>query len=178
MTIKDDFKVLIIGGGTGGMCSAITLGRLGANVDLIDIDTNWRPTGAGITITGATLRALKDIGVYDEVAAQGYVGEGIRVCTVEGEFIRDLETPIPAEAGVAGCGGITRPVLHNILSKLVLEVGTDVRLGTSVDKLEQDADGVDVTFSDGSMGRYDLVGGADGINARTREQIFPPAPKA
>lgn len=178
MTIKDDFKVLIIGGGTGGMCSAITLGRLGANVDLIDIDTNWRPTGAGITITGATLRALKDIGVYDEVAAQGYVGEGIRVCTVEGEFIRDLETPIPAEAGVAGCGGITRPVLHNILSKLVLEVGTDVRLGTSVDKLEQDADGVDVTFSDGSMGRYDLVVGADGINSRTREQIFPHAPKA
>ncbi|SDB87872.1 2-polyprenyl-6-methoxyphenol hydroxylase [Raineyella antarctica] len=178
MTIKDDFKVLIIGGGTGGMCSAITLGRLGAKVDLVDIAEDWRPLGAGITITGATLRALKDIGVYDEIAAQGYVGEGIRVLSVEGEFIREIPTPIPAEAGVAGCGGITRPVLHNILSRHVLEVGTDVRLGISVDRLEQDADGVDVTFSDGGTGRYDLVIGADGVSSRTREQIFPGAPKA
>lgn len=177
MTIPDTFKVLIIGGGTGGMCSAITVGRLGADVDLIDIDTNWRPTGAGITITGATLRALKDIGVYDEIAAQGYVGDGIRVCTVDGEFIREIATPIPAEAGVAGCGGITRPVLHSILSRHVREAGTDVRLGLSVDRLEQDGDGVQVTFSDGTSGRYDLVVGADGINSRTREQIFPEAPK-
>lgn len=178
MTIPGDFSVLIIGGGTGGMCSAITLGRLGAKVDLVDIAEDWRPLGAGITITGATLRALKDIGVYDEIVEQGYVGEGIRVCSVEGEFIREIPTPIPAEAGVAGCGGITRPALHNILSRHVLEVGADVRLGVSVERLEQDADGVDITFSDGSTGRYDLVIGADGVSSRTREQIFPGAPKA
>ncbi len=178
MTNYEGLKVLIIGGGTGGMCSAITLGRLGAQVELIDIAEDWRPLGAGITITGATLRALKQIGVYDEIAAQGYVGDGIRVCSVEGEFIREIPTPIPAEAGVAGCGGITRPVLHNILSEHVLEVGTKVRLGISVDTLEQDADGVDITFSDGSTGRYDLVVGADGVGSRTREQIFPGAPKA
>lgn len=177
-TDLSQLKALIIGGGTGGMCSAIQLRKIGVQVDLIDIDPNWRMIGAGITITGATLRALKHVGVYDEIAEHGYVGSGIRVHTVTGEFLRELETPIPAEAGVAGCGGIMRPTLHAILEKPVQKLGTDVRLGVSVDQLSQDADGVDVVFSDGTTGRYDLVIGADGIGSRTREQILPDAPKA
>ena len=42
-------RALIIGGGTAGMCSAIMLGRQGVECDLVDIDTTWRPSGAGIT---------------------------------------------------------------------------------------------------------------------------------
>ncbi len=171
-------RALIIGGGTAGMCSAIMLGRQGVECDLVDIDTTWRPSGAGITITGATLRALKEVGVYDEVAAQGYVGQGIQVCAVDGTPLKQLDTPVIADAGVAGSGGITRPTLHAILSARVLELGTQVRLGVSVDRITQDADGVDIVFSDGTTGRYDLVVGADGVNSRTRGQVFPDAPKA
>jgi 2-polyprenyl-6-methoxyphenol hydroxylase-like FAD-dependent oxidoreductase len=170
-------KALIVGAGIGGMSAAICLRRIGATVDLIDIDPNWRVYGAGITITGPTLRAFKQLGVYDEIAAAGYVGEGIRVCTVNGEFVRDLATPIDPSAGVAGCGGIMRPTLHKILSGATLASAATVRLGVSVDAMEQDADRVDVSFSDGTTGRYDIVVGADGIYSRTRDQIFPNAPK-
>ncbi len=41
----------------------------------------------------------------------------------------------------------------------------------SVDTLVQDPDGVDVTFSDGGSGRYDLVIGADGVRSATRGLI-------
>ena len=171
-------SALIVGAGIGGMSTAIALRRIGVDVELIDIDPHWKVTGAGITITGPTLRAFKALGAYDEIAARGYVGEGIRVCDMAGEHVRDLATPMPPEAGVAGCGGITRPVLHAILSARTLASGARVRLGVSVDRLEQDAGGVDVTFSDGATGRYDVVVGADGIASRTRGQIFPHAPRA
>lgn len=169
-------EVLVIGAGIAGMAATIALRRIGVAVDLIDIDPDWKVTGAGLTITGPTLRAFRQLGVYDEVAARGYVGEGIRVCTVDGEPVKDVPTPMPPEAGVCGSGGIARPVLHTILSSRMTGGGVRPRLGVAVEQIDQDAGGVDVLFSDGTTGRYDLVVGADGIYSRTRDQIFPGAP--
>ena len=177
MASKQVERVLIVGAGIAGMAAAITLRRAGVAVDLIDIGADWTVTGAGLTITGPTLRAFRQLGVYDEIAAQGYAGEGIRVCGVDGEPVRDIPTPIPPEAGVCGSGGIARPVLYGILSSRVLAAGVRPRFGTAVEKLAHDGDGVDVTFSDGTTGRYGMVVGADGIYSRTREQMFPDAPR-
>jgi 2-polyprenyl-6-methoxyphenol hydroxylase-like FAD-dependent oxidoreductase len=176
MTSKQMSRALIIGAGIAGMSATIALRRKGVEVDLIDIDPDWKATGAGLTITGPTLRAFRQLGVYDEVAAQGYVGEGIRVCGVDGEPIRDLPTPMPPDAGVCGSGGISRPLLHRILYSWMLAGGAHPRLGVAVERIAQDREGVDVAFSDGTPGRYDLVVGADGIFSRTRDQIFPDAP--
>jgi 2-polyprenyl-6-methoxyphenol hydroxylase-like FAD-dependent oxidoreductase len=169
-------RVLVVGAGIAGMSATIALRRTGVAVDLIDLDADWKVTGAGLTITGPTLRAFRQLGVYDEVAAQGYVGEGIRVCRVDGVPIRDIPTPMPPEAGVHGSGGIARTVLHRILSARVSAAGVRPRLGVAVERISQDPGGVDVGFSDGATDRYDLVVGADGIRSRTRDQIFPAAP--
>jgi 2-polyprenyl-6-methoxyphenol hydroxylase-like FAD-dependent oxidoreductase len=177
MTSQHTGHVLIVGAGIAGMSATIALRRTGAAVDLIDIEPDWTVVGAGLTITGPTLRALRQLGVYDEVAAQGYVGEGIRVCAVDGTHLRDIPTPMPPQAGVRGSGGIGRPVLYRILSARVLASGVRPRFGMSVTRIAQDAAGVDVTFSDGTTGRYDMVIGADGIYSRTRRQVFPGAPQ-
>jgi 2-polyprenyl-6-methoxyphenol hydroxylase-like FAD-dependent oxidoreductase len=55
----------------------------------------------------------------------------------------------------------------------VKELGTSVRLGITVSALENDGEGVDVTFSDDSTGRYDLVIGADSVNSQVRNLAFP-----
>jgi 2-polyprenyl-6-methoxyphenol hydroxylase-like FAD-dependent oxidoreductase len=170
-------KVLVVGGGVGGLCTTIALSRSGVLVDLIDINPDWGALGAGITITGPTLRALKQIGVYDEVVSQAYVGEGIQVCSPDGEPIRRLPTPMPEEAGVYSSGGIMRPTLHKILAAEVMALGASVRTGLTVDALDQDDKGVTVAFSDGSSGRYDFVVGSDGLNSRVRHLILPDAPE-
>ena len=51
-----------------------------------------------------------------------------------------------------------------------------MRLGVSVEAFEQDAGGVEVSFSDGSKGRFALVVGSDGINSALRKLVFPDAP--
>jgi 2-polyprenyl-6-methoxyphenol hydroxylase-like FAD-dependent oxidoreductase len=157
MTASQPLNVLIVGGGVGGLSAAITLRRIGAEVDFIDIDPNWGALGAGITITGPSLRALRELGVLDEFMAQAYTGEGIRVCDTQGRTLKLLDTPMPAEAGVPGSGGIARPVLHGLLHRKLIEGGTQMRLGLTVEALKAVGDRVEVTFSDGSQGVYDLV---------------------
>lgn len=171
-------KALIIGAGTAGMASAITLSRIGVDIDLIDINPNWGALGAGLTITGPTLRALKQLGVYDEVTERAYVGEGIQVCDPQGNKLRVLPTPMLEDADTAGSGGIMRPTMHSIMHKYVQDAGIEMRLGLTVDDLTQDEDSVTVTFSDGTIGHYDFVLGADGVLSKTRQLLFPDAPKA
>ncbi|MCO6056730.1 FAD-dependent oxidoreductase [Pseudomonas sp. MOB-449] len=170
-------KVLIVGAGTAGMSAAITLRRIGMDIDMIDVNPNWGALGAGLTITGPTLRALHQLGVYQDMVDEAYVGEGIQVCNTQGEPLRKLATPMPADSPTESSGGIMRPTLHGILARHVRAGGTPIRLGLSVEALEQDEHGVDVTFSDGSRGRYDIVLGSDGVFSRVRGLLFADAPK-
>ncbi|SDY20499.1 FAD-dependent monooxygenase [Acinetobacter kyonggiensis] len=171
-------KALIIGAGTAGMASAITLSRIGIDIDLIDINPNWGALGAGLTITGPTLRALKQLGVYDEVTEQAYVGDGIQVCDPQGNPLRILPTPMLEGSDTAGSGGIMRPTMHSIMHKYVKDAGIQMRLGLTAEVFDQDDTGVTVTFSDGTQGRYDFVLGSDGVLSKTRQLLFPDAPKA
>ena len=166
-------RALVVGGGIGGMSTAIQLGRQGVAVDLIDSDPDWRVYGAGITITGPTLRAFRTLGVLDEVARQGFCSQGIRVFTWDGAPIGEVPQP-PLEEGIPSQGGVLRPLLHKILSELTLSGGANVRLGLTIDAVDETGQ---VRFSDGGEGRYDLVVGADGAFSRTRQLMFPDAPK-
>lgn len=169
-------KVLIVGGGIGGMAAAIKLTEVGNQVELIDLDPKWRVYGAGITITGPTLRAYKHLGMVDDIANEGAITNGTKIFLFDGTFLRELDEP-PLEEGLPATGGIMRPVLHNIMQRRIKSLEIPVRLGITVQALNQDDDGVDVTFSDGSNGRYDLVIGADSIYSRVRELAFPHAIK-
>jgi len=166
-------KVLVIGGGFSGMAAAIQLRKAGIAVDLVEIDPDWQPLGAGITVSGATLRALETLGVYPEVVEQGWVSDGVDLHTFDGTKMAELPTPRPVGSGVAGGGGIMRPVLAGILARATRAAGVNVRLGCSFTTLDQDATGVNVGFTDGSQRRYDLVVGADGVHSKLRALLFP-----
>lgn len=165
-------SALIVGGGIGGMAAAIGLARAGVAVDLIDLDPDWRVYGAGITMTGPTMRAYRRLGLIEAIKAQGATTSGSRIFTYTGTLLRDLDEP-PLEDGLPVTGGIMRPVLHAIMQDAVRATGISARLGLTVDALADRADGVDVTFSDGATARYDLVVGADGIFSRVRGLAFP-----
>jgi 2-polyprenyl-6-methoxyphenol hydroxylase-like FAD-dependent oxidoreductase len=170
-------KVLIVGGGIGGMCAAIQLRKQGVDVDLVEINPEWTVYGAGITVSGPTLRALRTVGVVDEVLARGGHWSAIDVCAADGTVTATV--PVAHAAGAEDlppAGGIMRPVLADILSRATRRAGTTVRLGVTFQSIAQEDQGVDVAFSDGTQGRYDLVIGADGVNSKVREAVFPGAP--
>jgi 2-polyprenyl-6-methoxyphenol hydroxylase-like FAD-dependent oxidoreductase len=176
MTSRAD-KILVIGGGFSGMAAAIELRRQGKEVEVVEIDSGWRSYGAGISLGGATLRAFQRLGVLDAFLAQGAASDGVEIHIPTGVKVATLPTPRIAGPEVPGNGGIMRPVLARILAEATRACGATVRLGCTFTHIEQDAEGVDVTFSDGSSGRYDLVIGADGLYSKVRETLFPEAPR-
>jgi 2-polyprenyl-6-methoxyphenol hydroxylase-like FAD-dependent oxidoreductase len=169
-------KVLIVGGGFSGMSAAIQLRKLGVDVDLVEIDPDWRSYGAGITIGGAALRAFRTIGVLEQMMKLGALTDGCDLFTSQGHFIAQLPTPRCAGSDVPGAGGIMRPVLARILAEATRASRTNVRLGCTFRDITPAAEHVAVSFSDGSDSTYDLVIGADGLNSATRKAMFPGAP--
>lgn len=169
--------VLVIGGGFSGMATAIQCAKLGLTVDLVEIDQGWRSYGAGISIGGPTLRALRTIGVLDAFFEGGHGGDGVNLYTAGGQSIGVLPTPRVAGEDVPGGGAIMRPVLADILAKATRAAGVRVKLGCTFSRIEPRGEQVDVAFTDGTHGTYDLVVGADGLYSKVRAATFPDAPK-
>ncbi|WP_282599614.1 FAD-dependent monooxygenase [Novosphingobium sp. SG720] len=167
-------SVLVIGGGIGGMATAIRLSQLGHKVKLIDRDPNWRVYGAGISITAPTLRAFKRLGILAPILEQGGFVSGLRTYLYDGTLLNQIETA-PVEPGLPSSGGIMRPLLHQIMSREVRALGVEVVLGVAAQEIENSADRVAVTFSSGEQQSFDLVVGADGIYSNTRSMLFPGA---
>ena len=169
-------RVLIVGGGFSGMSAAIELRKLGVQVDLVEIDAGWRNYGAGISLGGATLRAFKQLGILDAFLEHGAAGDGVSLRLPHGVQVAELPTPRIAGPEVPGGGAILRPVLARILADATRASGANVRLGCTFTSIEQDAEGVEVNFTDGQHRRYDLVIGADGLYSKLRETLFPGTP--
>src|SRR5262245_44300760 len=168
-------RVLIVGGGVSAMSLAICLRQAGIATDIAEINSTWGTYGAGISLTGPALRALKRLGVLDRVAREGFCSDGARFCDRSGKVV--FATPTVRSLGddIPNSGGIMRPVLHAILAQATRALGTDVRLGLTVNGLQNAARGVVVACSDGSQATYDLVVVADGIGSAVRAMIFPDA---
>ncbi|EAQ13609.1 2-polyprenyl-6-methoxyphenol hydroxylase-like FAD-dependent oxidoreductase [Maritimibacter alkaliphilus HTCC2654] len=163
---------LIIGGGIAGMSAALSLHEAGVNVRLIDRDAKWGVSGAGITITGPTLRVMKRLGILDDVLKAGWTSDDIRACDAEGNVLADIEGRTSGGEGIPGAGGIMRPTLHRLLAQRIRDEGIEASLGLTVTSMSEGSPKV-VSFSDGTEASYDLVVAADGIFSETRKTLFP-----
>ncbi|MER6957061.1 FAD-dependent monooxygenase [Streptomyces sp. NPDC000618] len=164
-------KVLVVGGGITGSVLSVALAQRGADVELVEISPQWFGVGHGITLQGNALKALRTVGVLDRVLERAVPFDVLRLLRADGALIAELPTPHTGGPDLPSTAGALRSDLQDALCDAVHAHGVTVRLGLSVDRLDQSADRVDVTFTDGSTGRYDLMVGADGINSRMRELI-------
>ncbi|MEO5706342.1 MAG: FAD-dependent oxidoreductase [Alteraurantiacibacter sp.] len=170
-------RALIVGGGVGGMSAGIALARLGVAVELIDLDPEWRSYGAGISVTGMSLRAFDQLGILADVRREGFIGSGIRLRAADGSVVMESPSPPPGQtaAPIDCSGGIMRPALHAIMQGETRAAGVAITLGVSPKGYAEGDDGVTVTLSDGSTRLVDLVVAADGIFSQTRQLLFPQA---
>src|SRR4051794_192248 len=166
-------NVLVLGGGLAGAAVAIHLAKAGVGVDLVEIKPDVAAIGSGITLQGNALQELESLGVWDQVQAAGYAFDttGIRAPDRKGTVVAEIADAKTGGPDLPAVMGLPRPALARLLVDRATEVGVKVRFGTTFTELSQDDDGVDVTFSDGSTGRYDLVVGADGIRSYPRRAL-------
>jgi 2-polyprenyl-6-methoxyphenol hydroxylase-like FAD-dependent oxidoreductase len=162
--------VLVVGSGLAGTATAIHLADGGVAVELVEIEPDVTTLGSGITLQGNALRELRALGVWESVREQGYSFDslGLRAPDREGTLLAEFPDARTGGPGLPAALGMPRPDLARILHERAAAAGAKIRFGRTVTALDQDAGGVDVTFSDGGTGRYDLVVGADGIRSSVR----------
>lgn len=169
-----DLDILIIGGGIGGLTSAIALRQRGFSVTVIERDPDWTVYGVGIIQQGNVLRAAETLGILGSYAAAGVGFDAVEVYAPNGAMVARVPSPrllpdYPANLGVG------RRQLQKVLADAARDAGTVIRLGLTASAIDDDGEAVQVTFSDGSIGRFDIVIGADGVYSQTRAMILPDA---
>jgi 2-polyprenyl-6-methoxyphenol hydroxylase-like FAD-dependent oxidoreductase len=170
MTVVD--SALIVGGGTAGLTAAIALRRAGVDAEIVELKQDWTVLGSGVTMMGATLRALKSLDLAEACVERGAGGDEVGIYDAVGVKLEGVPVPRIAGPELPSMSGIMRPSLHEMLVHAAEAEGTPVRLGSTVTALEQRDDGVEVTLDDGERHEYDVVIGADGVHSRVRELIF------
>lgn len=164
-------KILVIGAGIGGLGAATALRQGGHAVDVVEVKPDSSVLGVGLSQQANGLRALRSLGVLDEVRAAGYAYDHADFFDADGELIvrcpsafGDAETPARVS--------LSRTALHQILIGATERHGVKIRYSTSVESFTDHGDIVEVAFSDARVERYDLVVAFDGIRSATRRRLF------
>jgi 2-polyprenyl-6-methoxyphenol hydroxylase-like FAD-dependent oxidoreductase len=165
-------KALVIGGGIGGLSAAIALRKAGIDVDLVELQTDWKVYHVGVIVQGNFIRAMEALGIVDEAVAVGFPLSGVIFQTLHGQVVADIPGIKLASPQYPSDLGMARPALHRVLSGAALRAGAKVRLGVTYTNIEQSADAVRVQFTDGAAGTYDVVVGADGVHSKLRSLVL------
>jgi 2-polyprenyl-6-methoxyphenol hydroxylase-like FAD-dependent oxidoreductase len=168
-------RVLVIGGGIGGLTSAIALRQRGFAVHVIERDPDWSVYGVGIIQQANVVRAVAELGILDDYLDAGSTFDRVDVFIPTGQQVASVPTPKLLEEYPANVG-IGRQALHKVLGDHAKAAGATIRLGVTATAIDDAGDRVDVTFSDGTKAAYDIVIGADGLYSETRRLLFPEAP--
>jgi 2-polyprenyl-6-methoxyphenol hydroxylase-like FAD-dependent oxidoreductase len=177
--VGDIRRVLVVGGGVGGLTAAATLARRGVEVVLIERRPTFDIPGVGLGQPANALRVYDSLGVLDEILATGFSYDRMWLFDPDRRLIVEHKFLLGDDRVPAFCA-LSRLQLHKILLGAVERAGVEVRLGVTVNAIHEGKDRVAVEFSTGQHDTFDLLAGFDGIRSATRLHLvgttFAPRP--
>lgn len=160
-------RVLVVGGGIGGLTTAIGLRQVGAEVSLIEKSSAFSPVGAGITIQANANAVFQALGIFLDPEDVISIGK-FRMINGKGQVLLQGDSEaLPVDFASMN---VHRADLHKNLLRLA--EGIPLRLGVALESLQVTNDGVEVTLSNGETEQWDVVVGADGIHSTVRQALL------
>ena len=164
-------KIAIIGGGIGGLCTAVTLQKQGFSVQVYEANPIFLPIGAGIGIGSNALQALMEIGIGEDVFANGHI---LHTQIFQNQYGKPLNViDFTVLKKLYGQENITihRADLHRTFLE-ALKPNT-LHFNKKCIAVEQNDAQATVLFEDGTAETVDLLIAADGIHSPIRQQLVP-----
>lgn len=172
-------KVLIAGGGIGGLSAALALLESGIDCDVYEQAAELKEIGAGLQLSPNGNRVLFALGLEAEVRHWGVQtrDKEIRLWNTGQTWSQfDPRAGTAEERYGFPMYLMHRGDLHAMLVAAVRREKPDaIHVGSKCLDFEHDAGGVRVRIEGGREAHGDVLVGADGIHSRTRQRLFGPA---
>lgn len=167
--------VLIVGGGIGGMATALALANTGRASHLMDKVAEFGEVGAGLQVGPNVMRMFDRLGVLDRIDEIAYYPENL--------ILRDAldsseVTRMPLDKAFRDRFGypyatIHRADMHAVLTDACRDNDlVQLENNCRVDRFDQDPDGVRVHTEDGRVIEGSVLVGADGVWSTVRTQLL------
>src|SRR6516225_21951 len=169
--MTDIRRVLVIGGGVGGLTAAASFAQRGAEVLLVERRPAFDVPGVGLGQPANALRIYDALGLLPEILASGFAYDRMYIFDPNRELIVAHKF-LMGDAKVPAFCALSRLRLHEILLAGAERAGAKIRTGVTFGDIRDEGDRVAMTFSDGGTGVFDLVAGFDGIRSATRQYLF------
>ena len=168
-------RVLIAGGGIGGLTCALTLERHGLEPVVLERAPRLEALGAGIQISPNAGAVLAELELLEPLAAHAFEPAALQI--EDGRRGASLaRVPLkPAARQRYGHPYLTvhRGDLHEILAGAVANrAPSSVHLDADVVEVGQDAGGVHARLADGRESHGDVLIAADGVHSTVRNALF------
>jgi 2-polyprenyl-6-methoxyphenol hydroxylase-like FAD-dependent oxidoreductase len=165
--------VLISGAGIAGPTLGYWLDRAGLRPTLIDNAPSLRSGGYVIDFWGLGYDIADRMGLSEDLDRLGYHIKEMRIVDDNGQRETGFGTNVFREL----TGGRFVTLRRSDLARLLFDRAnpvTEMIFGDEISGLEQEPDGVNVTFRRGPSRRFDLVIGTDGLHSNVRYLAFGP----
>ncbi|GIH08061.1 FAD-dependent oxidoreductase [Rhizocola hellebori] len=165
--------VLISGASIAGPALAFWLHKRGFQPTIVEVAPGLRPGGHAVDIRGVARRVVEEMGLMPQIRAASVPERGFALVDRRGKVKARLSAEAFGGEGIVAEIEIMRGDLSEILYRAT-ESFTDYMFGDRITALDEDAEGVKVTFASGTVRGFDLVIGADGVHSGVRALAFGP----
>ncbi len=162
-------KIAIIGGGIGGLTTALALKQSGQELMVYESAAEIKPVGAGIVMANNAMQVFDKLGIRHKIENAGRKISNIKLTDTRLNTLSDARLDkFESKYGVYNVA-IHRADLQKILAD---EIGFEnIRLSKRLLKIEKD-NNFKLNFEDGTTVNSEVVIGADGIKSVVRNQLF------
>ncbi|MFL5816940.1 MAG: flavin-dependent oxidoreductase [Conexibacter sp.] len=172
-------SVLIIGGGIGGLTTALALNARGIDCRVYEAAPEIQELGVGINTLPHAIRELRDLGLLEALDAASIRTAEMFYLNRQGQQVWHEPRGLEAGHDVPQLS-IHRGVLQSVILRAVVErLGPDaVRTGCRLVDFSSGGDGVSARFVDAAGAEVDVIRGdaligADGIHSTVRAAFYP-----
>ncbi|MGD9879776.1 MAG: FAD-dependent oxidoreductase [Reyranella sp.] len=161
-------RVLIVGAGIAGLTLSALLRQKGMVPQIVERAGDFHASGYMLALFPMGNRVLHGLGAYDAFRAASEPMDTYTMCNGHGEPMQTFDI-----AGALGKYGDTRQLSRADLLQLLRNAAPDVplRMATRVTALVDHGAEVEALAEGESLGRFDLVVGADGIHSTVRQHV-------